>query len=104
MMKKQYILLCVIIYYAILGPLISWAGNLILIKNLYFDMTEHAGFLPFYKSLLSIPSMFIPLVLSFTIEKGSLKTLSLIISGVYILYRIGTICYFLFLGLDYVNI
>ena len=85
---KKYILLCVILYITILSPLIAFFGTFLLEK--YVD---NYSMFPFYSQLLGIPFWFIPLAISFTIEKGYAKIVAFILSGLYILYRIGAMIY-----------
>ena len=88
-MKTKYTLLFVIIYIAVLAPLIGFFGSLLL------DEFGGAMAVGKYGQLLSIPMWFIPLVLTLTIEKGGVKIAAFIISGLYILYRLGMMIYFL---------
>ena len=87
-MKTKYTLLLVIIYIAILGPLVGFCGNLLLINFGGFGVTVK------YQLLLDIPMWFIPLVLTLAIEKGGVKIAAFIISGLYILFQLGTSIYY----------
>ena len=84
---KKYILLCVILYITIINPLIQFLGNFLLAR--YVDLSEFH----FYSQLLGIPFWFIPLAISSTIDKGHFKIGAFIMSGLYILYRIGMMIY-----------
>jgi len=86
-MKTKYTLLLVIIYIGFLDPLIQFLGNTLLV---YFGSPSVVGK---YHLLLDIPMWFIPLVLTFTIEKGWVKTIGFIISGLYILKSLGLAIY-----------
>jgi len=90
-MKTKYTLLFVIIYIAVLAPLIGFFGKVLLV-NFGGVMSSVK-----YGQLLSIPMWFIPLVLTLTIEKGGVKIAAFIISGLYILYRLGMMIYFFYL-------
>ena len=88
-MKTKYTLLFVIIYMGILSPLISYGVPFLL--NL-LDFNNPSIYLNF--NLFSgIPYWFIPLVLTFTIEKGGVKIAAFIISGLYILYQLGLVIF-----------
>ena len=96
-MKTKHTLLFVIIYIAVLGPLIRFLGNLALVN--FGSVMASAK----YGQLLSIPMWFIPLVLTLTIEKGGVKIAAFILSGLYILYRLGTSIYYLIKFSSYLN-
>jgi len=88
-MKTKNTLLFVIIYIGLLSPLIGFLGNLLLARLGGAEVAVR------YHLLLDIPMWFIPLVLTLTIEKGGVKIAAFIISGLYILYRLGMMIYFL---------
>jgi len=88
-MKTKNILLFVIIYIGIL-PLIGFFYHLLL-EPIYGGVAQYLGF---YSFLPDIPMWFLPLVLTLTIEKGGVKTAAFIISGLYILFQLGTSIYY----------
>ena len=87
-MKTKNTLLFVIIYIGLLSPLIDWLGGFLL--GQFCSSMEVVK----YRQLLYIPMWFVPFVLTLIIEKGGVKTAAFIISGLYVLFRIGTSIYY----------